>query len=336
MSPYIIPFFIVHEGCPYRCIFCDQRQISGSITPVSKQSIIDEIEARLAAPRRNPESAMQVAFYGGTFTSLSRSRQDELLGAVQPYLNVGKIQSIRISTRPDEIDSGTAEYLFERGVRLVELGVQSMDSNVLEASGRGYTPEQVEKGFEKLQNGGMEVGAQLMVGLPGETTIGAIAGARHLVNLKPACVRLYPTLVVGGSELEKDYTSGLYRPLSLNHAVALTTKLKKIFDEHGIPVIRIGLQAGKSLEDNLVAGPYHPSFGEYVKSRMLFLRVRAQLHAQRGQANLQLSLAATDESLFRGPGNCNIKRLNTLGLMDGVELKFNLYQQRNTVQIERV
>ena len=185
MSPFIIPFFIVHEGCPHRCIFCDQRQISGKNDnrPITGRHIAEEIESWLGMPRRHPESDVQVAFYGGTFTSLPKERQDELLGAVQPYLKQGRVQLVRISTRPDGIEPDTAGFLFERGVRLVEIGVQSMETQVLEASGRGYQPEQVEEAFARLRNGGMEVGGQLMVGLPGETTSGAIKGASRLAQI---------------------------------------------------------------------------------------------------------------------------------------------------------
>ncbi len=335
MSPFIIPFFIVHEGCPYRCIFCDQRQISGKndSLPISGRQIAEEIAAWLARPRRYPESDVQVAFYGGTFTSLTKERQDELLGAVQPYLQQGLVQSIRISTRPDGIRPDTAGFLAERGVKLVEIGVQSMDGKVLDASGRGYHPEQVEEAFAGLRGGGLDVGGQLMVGLPGETTSGAINSAIRLAKLQPICVRLYPTLVMRGSVLENDYIKGRYQPLSFNRALGLTARLKTIFDEHNIPVIRIGLQAGETLEKNVLAGPYHPAFGEKVLSRILFNKVRAFLHGQRHKSGSCLSIAAADESLFRGSGNCSMKRLERLGLLDGIEVVFSPDRKRNTVGI---
>ena len=134
-----------------------------------------------------------------------------------------------------------------------------------------------------------------------------------------------------GSALEDDYNSGRYQPLSPNRAIALTARLKTIFDGHNIPVIRIGLQAGETLEENVVAGPYHPAFGEKVLARILFNKVRPFLHSRRHESGWRLSIAAADESLFRGAGNCSMKRLKNMGLLDGVEVVFNSDQKRNTV-----
>ncbi len=331
--PFIIPFFIVHQGCPHRCVFCNQASITGQadgVGQVTPSLVTAGISAWLARPRRHPEGAVQVAFYGGSFTGLPLERQAELLEAVAPFIEQGVVDAVRLSTRPDCVDAGIAAFLAERGVKIVELGVQSMDATVLAASGRGHGPGEVGRSLQALRGAGLQVGCQLMVGLPGETSRRAVDSARQLADLAPDFVRLYPTLVVAGSALAADYQAGRYRPLSLNRAVARTARLKSIFAAHAIPVIRMGLQDGASLTQNLLAGPHHPAFGELVLARLFFKKVRRVLRQAAGQGGL-LSLAAADESLFRGPGNCYRQRLLTLGLLNNVEVVFVPGLPRQTV-----
>jgi histone acetyltransferase (RNA polymerase elongator complex component) len=181
------------------------------------------------------------------------------------------------------------------------------------------------------------VGGQLMVGLPGETTAGVLAGARRLVALKPDLVRIYPTLVLKASPLADLLAAGRYNPLSMNRAVALCTRLKEIFTAAGIPVVRLGLQPSASLEHDLMAGPYHPAFGELVLSRLYFKRVRkslAVLQKERGCAKIRLILAPADRSLFNGQQRCSAGRLTALGLLDEVEVVFFPGQPRLTINHE--
>lgn len=90
---------------------------------------------------------MEVAFFGGSFTGLSRTDQERLLSPLQPLLASGAVSSVRVSTRPDTIDEETVSLLDSYGVGIVELGVQSMDDGVLEMSGRGHGAIDVEKPF---------------------------------------------------------------------------------------------------------------------------------------------------------------------------------------------
>lgn len=333
--PFIIPFFIVHQGCPHRCVFCNQASITGQdegVGQVTPQQIAMEITAWLARPRRYPKAEVQVAFYGGSFTGLPKARQSELLDAVAPFLANGQVQGVRISTRPDCVERETAAFLASKGVRIVELGVQSMDAAVLAASGRGYEPGRVVRAMRDLRGAGIKVGGQLMVGLPGETSRRALDSARQLAALAPDFVRIYPTLVVAGSALAADYDAGRYRPLSLLQAVARTARIKAIFDACAIPVVRMGLQEAPSLTQNLIAGPHHPAFGELVLARLFFKKVRHVLRQATGKGGC-LTMAAADESIFRGPGNLYRRRLLALGLLADVDVVFVPNQPRHTVHL---
>lgn len=323
--PLVIPIFIPHQGCPHRCLFCNQQPITG----VAEQAPTDDTTKAIAATirlwlGRSPRQGrrVQVAFYGGSFTGLPQGQQHQLLSAVQPFIRQGQVDGIRLSTRPDYVDYDTPSMLLSLGVETVELGVQSMEESVLKQSQRGHNVWQIANAIAILKGAGLSTGAQLMLGLPGETTASAIAGAHRLAALGPDFARLYPVLVIRGSGLEVWHRQGRYRPLSLWRAVVLAGRLTRILDQQGIKVIRTGLQPSAELEANLVAGPYHPAFGELVKSRLLFNETRRQLTPYRGQA-CRLTLASQDRSLFSGQRRCGERRLAQLHLLDQTTVVFN-------------
>jgi histone acetyltransferase (RNA polymerase elongator complex component) len=337
MSPLVIPIFISHQGCPQRCIFCDQYTITGHSgledQPVTPATVKKTIEQWLNRPRKENNGGIQVAFYGGSFTGLSIKRQEELLRAVRPYIGTGQVNSIRISTRPDYIDDSIVSFLKEYSVSIVELGIQSLDEDVLQASFRGHSRQQSEDAISLLMKNGFTVGAQIMCGLPADTTKRLMKTVKRVAALAPDFVRIYPVLVIRGSGLEKKYRNSTYEPLSLSKAIALSCRMKTLFDQHGIKVVRMGLQPSRELESKLLAGPYHPSFGELVISRVLFKKSRKYLRQTATGSKRCLSIAAADESAFRGPKNVSMKRLAALGLLDEVELVFDKNQPRNHIAV---
>jgi len=327
----IIPLFIPHRGCPHRCVFCDQEAVTGAHPPT--HAVLQEsLDHALASCKA--EEDVEVAFYGGSFTCLPLEEQEGLLGVVQPYLASGRVGSIRVSTRPDGLDGERLVLLKRFGVRTVELGVQSMDPLVLQRSGRGHGPGESVRAVKRLKETGFSVGVQLMVGLPGERTSTLLAGARKVASLGPDFMRIYPVLVMRNTPLARDFLSGSFRPLSLARAVVLAARMKGVFDSHKIPVIRIGLQPTPDLARNILAGPYHPAFGELVLARNMFRNVRSTLTRARGKGKVrQISFSIKDESLVRGPRNAYLNRLRELGLLDGVEVVFSPAVERLGVRL---
>jgi histone acetyltransferase (RNA polymerase elongator complex component) len=213
---------------------------------------------------------VEVAFYGGSFTLLPLQEQRALLAPLQLLLDSGEVSAVRLSTRPDALDSDVIGLLREFRVSLVELGVQSMDDAVLTASGRGHMAADTERAFRSLHDAGIAVGAQLMPGLPGDTLAGAVRSLHKVLALKPACLRIYPTVVVAGTRLAEQYRQGDYFPLSLDDAVFLGARLLHAALRADVPVIRMGLQATDILSgpDGVVAGPWHPAFRHLVESEL--------------------------------------------------------------------
>jgi len=262
-----VPFFISHQGCPHTCVFCDQRTISGAngTLPTAEQ-ICDRIATWRSTAGGRP---LEVAFFGGTFTALPEEIQAKLLAPLQPFLESGTLDSVRISTRPDHIDADRVVWLSERGVRTIELGVQSMDDTVLAASGRGHSAAESINAIRCIKRQGVRVGAQLMPGLPGDTPVSSLASLDQVIAAGADFIRIYPTVVLRGTELARRYAAGDFIPLSLDRGVSLCTQLLQRAMQSGIPVIRIGLQADQGLnEESVLAGCWHPALGQLVRSQL--------------------------------------------------------------------
>jgi len=312
MKAVIVPFFISHQGCPHQCVFCDQKTITGSSGLLPTE---DELLRAVRAWRRTSQAeSVEVAFYGGSFTLLTRQQQQGLLEPLQPLLNAGEVSSIRISTRPDAVDAETACFLRESGVSLVELGVQSMDDQMLESAGRGHTAQDTIDAFASLRAEDLHVGAQIMPGLPGDSARGAIASFRTLLSLQPDLLRIYPAVVLKGTELARMYQHGSYRPLSLEDAVAICKVMLQDAGRAGIPVIRVGLQPTDELSSDatVVAGPYHPAFRQLAQGERWFDLLQLVTKEFSSGDRLTLYTSRAEVADVVGQKRTNIRRLAQL------------------------
>lgn len=313
----VIPVFIPHQGCPQNCIFCNQVSISGQeSTHCTGDEELVQSTVKIWLGRSRRRKKVQVAFFGGSFTCLARERQQSLLAAVQPFIDSGEVQSIRLSTRPDCIDAEVCKFLKEYHVTTVEIGVQSFDDKVLQAAWRGHSAADSARAAKSIKNASLELGIQLMPGLPLETSRSWFATLQQVLELQPECVRIYPTLVIGGSGLARQFKEGTFKPISMNRAIALCTKAKVMFDSAGIKILRMGLQASESLEEQLLAGPYHPAFGEMVTARHWLQRCRKLLAVVPEQGRIVFTISDRDISAFVGPKRCNMKRLEIIMQQD--------------------
>lgn len=270
----LYPFFIPHAGCPHRCVFCVQRQPGGGVEQPSASEVSEVLE-RLLPCRGDGE----VAFYGGTFTLLPAAQQRDYLEAVAPFIRSGRVAGIRVSTRPDALPAGAAEGLAAFGVTTVELGCQSFSAEVLRLSGRGHDERAAASAVDRLRCAGLTVGLQLMPGLPGGDRAEAMASLAAALALAPDFLRIYPTVVLRDTALAPAYLDGRFCPVSLEAAVDWCAEMLWRCRRAGVPVIRLGLQATPELDrgEAWLAGPYHPAFGQLVRSRLWLRALRRGL-----------------------------------------------------------
>ncbi len=310
----IVPVFVPHLGCPHQCVFCDQRRISGEAKSADAQTVRDALAAAEALPKCGKKR--QLAFYGGSFTAVPAKLQDELLSAAREGVERGIVDSIRLSTRPDAIDAPTLARLKAYGVETIELGAQSMDDGVLRLSGRGHTADDVRKAAHMVSEAGFRLILQMMTGLPGDTDEKSLFTAKELIALRPDGVRIYPTVVVRGTELHDLWVKGSYREHTVEDAVRVCAKLLPMFEAAGIPVIRLGLNPTEELSGGeAVAGAYHPALGELVRSRILRERAESLLRGVKPGSSVVLSVPPRLLSQMLGPGRSNVGALRAdLGL----------------------
>ena len=271
----MIPFFIPHVGCPHVCTFCNQSRITetvgiGHLTPEYIASTIKDY----VGDSKN-DKFWEVCFYGGSFSAIDQKLQKQLLKPAYEALQSGLIDSIRCSTRPDAVSDGQLELLCSLGMKIIELGVQSMDDTVLSLAKRGHTSDDVKVAVKQLRKFGFTVGLQLLPGLLGDSWETIIQTAVEITALQPDFVRIYPVLVIDHTELAEQYKSGIYEPLSLELALQYCAFLKTWFESHHITVIRTGLQSTEELDTgtSLLAGPYEPAMGELVSNEQWRQRI---------------------------------------------------------------
>ncbi len=271
MKCYNIPIFVPHEGCPFDCIFCNQRKITGQDTNATREDVFKIIEEHLKT-LPDGEKYVEAAFFGGSFTGISAQKQCELLGAAKEFVDQGKIQGIRLSTRPDYISEEILSRLKSYGVTTIELGVQSMDNEVLKKVSRGHTKEDVICASKLIKSYGFRLGLQMMTGLLGDTPEKTIETARQIIEQRPEFVRIYPTLVLKDTKLEALYKQGKYLPQTVEEAVSLCKELIKMFKAADIEVIRVALVTTEEISDGgaVVAGPFHPAFRELAEGEIYY------------------------------------------------------------------
>jgi len=268
MKHYNIPIFIPELACPNRCIYCNQRHISGQLQAVKPEEIKQIIEQHLATFIRPSE--VELAFFGGSFTGIDEKDMLTYLQIVQPYIEQGEIKSIRISTRPDYINEKILDILQQYNVKDIELGAQSLNEEVLAFAKRGHTVRDVENASQLIKSYGFSLGLQMMIGLPLDTVEKSKETAKKILKLGAESTRIYPTLVINNTDLADLYRQNKYKALSLDEAVDWTAEIYKIFSQSSIKILRIGLHPSEALINGteLLAGPFHVSFKELVLTKI--------------------------------------------------------------------
>ena len=279
---YIIPVFISHQGCPHQCVFCNQDRIAGVYDEVTAEDVRERIDSYLDT-MNTKNSTIEVSFFGGTFTAIPVIKQKELLAVAREYKNKGLIHKIRLSTRPDAINGYILSYLKEFKVDIIELGVQSLDDNVLRLAGRGHSAYDVENASRLIKAEGFTLGHQIMPGLPGDTKEIDLATIKKSIEMKPDIARIYPALVIKDTPMETMYNRGEYEPYSLDMAVEVSREMLKLYNAAKVKVIRIGLQPTDTIAEgkDVVAGPFHPAFRELVEGSILCDTIKEKLKTKK-------------------------------------------------------
>ncbi len=277
----IIPIFVPHYGCPHDCVFCDQNAITARDSAPDREETVRIIEEHLSTLTANPNiKEIEIAFFGGSFTGIPLKKQAQYLQIAKEYKDRGLVNAIHLSTRPDYITDEILDQLVEYGTDVVELGVQSFDSDVLRLSNRGHSREIVYESCEKIKARGIKLGIQLMVGLPGDSHEKCMESVKETLKIGPEMVRIYPTVVLKDTALFRMYEMGEYKPLEEDAAVKTVSEMLREFYGAGIEVLRVGLKSSDNInneEGSIGAGTYHPAFRQLAEAYMLRCDIENEL-----------------------------------------------------------
>lgn len=311
----IIPVFIPFYGCPNKCFFCNQNLVTGKAAPAlpEKGELLSYFDTFLSYSK-NLQSSVEIAFFGGNFLGMENNVILKYLEIADTFCKGGSNRGIRFSTRPDTVSREKIALLSGYNIQTIELGIQSMDDKVLRKSGRGHTAKDsfnaVELIKSELKN--IKLGLQIMPGLPGETRQSIFKTLKFLQFAKPDYLRIYPLVILKNTQLEKLYNKGLFKPLTLEKAVDISSLIRDFSVKNNIKIIRMGLPSEAAQNDNIVSGPWHPSFGELVISKSFYKKAVIKIivsEKETFEKTLLIHLNPSFESAARGLKNSNFHNL---------------------------
>lgn len=303
---YIIPIFIPFLGCPHDCAFCNQVKITNYKDNINKENTIRQINQYLSYFPKN-ENLKEIAFFGGSFTGLDKKVMISYLEIALNYKKKGIIDRIRLSTRPDYINNSILDILKKYEVDVIELGIQSLDNEILNANERGHSREDSIMASKLIKDYGFKLGHQIMPGLYKDSFDKAIKTGIESIKMNPDMVRIYPTLVIKDTKLEKLYKAGLYKPLSLDEAIEISSRLYMIYSYKKIPVIRIGLQPTENINEkkDVVAGPFHPSIRQLVETNIHKIYLEELINKYRLKDKIKIHISNREISIIAGNKKAN-------------------------------
>ncbi|WGS65582.1 elongator complex protein 3 [Marinitoga aeolica] len=263
---YIIPIFIPHAGCKKICVFCNEYSATGIKLKPDIEKLNEIFERYINYFPKNVKP--YIAFYGATFTGMENEKMKYYLDWAQKKIYEEKAFGIRFSTSPEEITEEKIDILKNYTINFIEIGVQSFYKEVLEAANRPHNLDDVWNAIELLEKNNFDYGIHLMTGLPKSSYNKDINSAIITTLFKAKSVRIHPTVILKNSTLEKMYKNGEYKPETLDDAINKVARMTEIIEAAGKKVIRLGICLYGKERDNVVAGPYHDSFGDIVRTKI--------------------------------------------------------------------
>jgi elongator complex protein 3 len=262
----ITPVAVMNQpmGCPGRCVYCPTFAATPqSYTPESpavlrarscEYDANKQVELRLKTlvDMGHPTDKIELIIMGGTFPAAPVEYQyqfikdsfDALNGRESSNLEEAKrlnetsahrCTGLCIETRPDFCGQKEIDLMLEFGTTRVEIGVQMLSDEVYRTVKRGHTVEDVAKASALLRENGLKVHYHWMPGLPGSSPQEDLKLSALLFEdprFRPDGLKIYPTMVVEGTELEKWYREDLYQPYSSEVMMDLIARIKALVPKY--------------------------------------------------------------------------------------------------------
>lgn len=264
----IFPIFLPFLGCPEKCIFCAQHSQTG-VGDIGIDATLQGVREALQQRIIKQAPPVELGFFGGTFTSMPASSMQKCIDLVQEYVHKGAVLTARCSTRPDALNPALLHKLHAGNFSTIELGIQSFNTSSLQTACRGYTGLQAEQACHMVGDAGLQLGVQLLPGMPGVSPEVFTNDVRLALTYGAKLLRFYPCLVISGTILAQMWRDAMYIPWTLDTSLTALTEGYILAMAQGVPVVRMGLAPEPSLTSQILAGPEHPALGAMVQARAL-------------------------------------------------------------------
>ncbi|MCR4394314.1 MAG: tRNA uridine(34) 5-carboxymethylaminomethyl modification radical SAM/GNAT enzyme Elp3 [Dehalococcoidales bacterium] len=283
------------SGCPGRCVYCPTFSATPqSYTPESpavlraKECGYDakkQVQLRLKtlAEMGHPTDKIELIIMGGTFLAMTVDYQyqfikdcfDALNGTDSKDLKEAKrinetaghrCTGLCIETRPDFCRQEEINRMLEYGTTRVELGVQMLSDEIYQIVKRGHTVEDVVKATALLRRNALKVHYHWMPGLPGSSPEEDLRLSELLFSderFRPDGLKIYPTMVVEGTELEKWFREGKYQPYADEVMMDLIARIKARIPKY----VRIS-RVLRDIPPKFIVGGLRDSLRDPVKRRL--------------------------------------------------------------------
>lgn len=255
--------------CPGRCLFCpEMKNVPKSYTglePAIQRGIRNKYDPFLQTRDRlnqyritgHPISKTEIIILGGTLLALDRGYQECFVKRILDALNEKESENLEKAMKLNEIVEHRcvgltietrADYCFEEhinqmlklGTTRVEIGVQSVYPEVLKKIERGHTIEDVVRATRLAKDSALKVTIHIMPGLlvDSKKDLKQFKILFKNPDFKPDSLKIYPTLVIKGTELYKMWKRGEYKPLKSEEGVRLISEAMKYIPKY-CRVIRV-------------------------------------------------------------------------------------------------
>lgn len=250
--------------CPGECVYCPASPGAPKSYTIESPAVLRAIKCDFE-PRRqvefrlktlaemgHAEDKVELIIMGGTFLAYPSEYQYQFVKDCYDGLNgissadLIEAQKLNetadhrcvglcIETRPDWCGEDEVKRMLDFGVTRVELGVQTLDDDIQRLTRRKHGVAEVIAATRLLRDYGFKVYYHWMPGLPGSTPEHDLELSQELFSSEYFCpdgLKLYPTLVVVGSELENWYRDGRYQPYDDEDMIALLADIKTLIPKY--------------------------------------------------------------------------------------------------------
>lgn len=281
--------------CPGECVYCPTFTNTPRSYTTESPAVLRakscgydakkqiKLRLKILSEMGHPTDKVELIVMGGTFLAYPVDYQyqfikdcyDALNGEESATLEEAKqlnqtanhrLTGLCLETRPDWCQQEEIDRMLEFGTTRVELGVQTLDDEIYRLVRRGHKVEDVINATTRLREHGFKVHYHWMPGLPGSTPEKDLALAGRLFNdasFKPDGLKLYPTMVIVGTELEKWYREGRYQPYDVTTMVNLLVKIKSMLPRY--------VRTSRVLRDipaKFIVAGCRDSLGDVIKQQM--------------------------------------------------------------------